>query len=66
MVLAFNDIQSDYYQVPLEDKEKIKVAEEKIRENLKNKNLETNQDNDRQLEPSEPKEINNEDNKRRK
>ena len=61
--LAFNDIQSDYYQVPLEDKEKIKVAEEKIRENLKNKNLETNQDNDRQLEPSEPKEINNEDNK---
>ena len=61
--LAFNDIQSDYYQVPLEDKEKIKVAEEKIRENLKNKNLETNQDNDRQIEPSEPKEINNEDNK---
>ena len=38
-------------------------AKEKIRENLKNKNLETNQDNDRQLEPSEPKEINNEDNK---
>ena len=37
--LAFNDIQSDYYQIPLEDKEKIKVAEEKIRENLKNKNL---------------------------
>ena len=26
--LAFNDIQSDYYQIPLEDKEKIKVAEE--------------------------------------
>ena len=37
--LAFNDIQSDYYQVPLEDKEKIKDAEEKIRENLKNKAL---------------------------
>ena len=35
--LAFNDIQSDYYQVPSEDKEKIKDAEEKIRENLKNK-----------------------------
>ena len=34
--LAFNDIQSDYYQVPSEDKEKIRVAEEKIRESLKN------------------------------
>ena len=61
--LAFNDIQSDYYQVPLEDKEKIKVAEEKIRENLKNKNLETNEDNGRQLESTELKEINNEINK---
>ena len=38
--LAFNDIQSDYYQVPSEDKEKIKDAEEKIREDLKNKALE--------------------------
>ena len=37
--LAFNDIQSDYYQIPSEDKEKIKSAEEKIRENLKNKTL---------------------------
>ena len=37
--LAFNDIQSDYYQIPLEDKEKIKNAEEKIRENLKNNAL---------------------------
>ena len=43
--LAFNDIQSDYYQIPLEDKEKIKEAEEKIRENLKNKNIETAQEN---------------------
>ncbi len=38
--LAFNDIQSDYYQIPSEDKEKIKDAEEKIRENLKNKGIE--------------------------
>ena len=38
--LAFNDIQSDYYQIPLEDKERIKDAEEKIRENLKNKTVE--------------------------
>ena len=43
--LAFNDIQSDYYQIPSEDKEKIKIAEEKIREDLKNKNLELSNDN---------------------
>ena len=40
--LAFNDIQSDYYQIPSEDKEKIKFAEEKIREDLKNKNISDN------------------------
>ena len=38
--LAFNDIQSDYYQIPSEDKEKLKNVEEKIREDLKNSNLE--------------------------
>ena len=38
--LAFNDIQSDYYQIPTGDKEKLKKTEEKIREDLKNKNLE--------------------------
>ena len=43
--LAFNDIQSDYYQLPSEDKEKIRIAEEKIREELKDKITETNQDN---------------------
>ena len=43
--LAFNDIQSDYYQIPSEDKEKIKQAEEKIRENLKNKNIEGSNEN---------------------
>ena len=42
--LAFNDIQSDYYQIPSEDKEKIKIAEEKIREDLKNKTIESLQD----------------------
>ena len=42
--LAFNDIQSDYYQIPSEDKEKIKIAEEKIREDLKNKALEISQE----------------------
>ena len=33
--LAFNDIQSDYFQIPSEDKENLKIAEEKIREDLK-------------------------------
>jgi len=37
--LAFNDIQSDYYQIPTEDKDKLQEAEEKIREDLKNNNL---------------------------
>ncbi len=36
--LAFNDIQSDYYQIPTEDKDELKKAEEKIREDLKEKN----------------------------
>ena len=43
--LAFNDIQSDYYQLPQEDKEKIRIAEEKIRENLKDQTTYINQDN---------------------
>ena len=43
--LAFNDIQSDYYQLPSEDIEKIREAEEKIREELKKKTIEVNQDN---------------------
>ena len=46
--LAFNDIQSDYYQLPFEDKEKIKIAEEKIREELKNKTLSETQENSSQ------------------
>jgi len=43
--LAFNDIQSDYYQLPSEDKEKIRLAEEEIREELKDKTIEPNQEN---------------------
>ena len=35
--LAFSDIQSDYYQIPTEDKEELQKAEEKIREDLKEK-----------------------------
>ena len=51
--LAFNDIQSDYYQLPSEDKDKIREAEEKIREELKEKNLEISQDNLLSENPSE-------------
>jgi ribonuclease E len=36
--LAFNDIQSDYYQIPTEDKDKLQEAEEKVREELKKSN----------------------------
>ena len=43
--LAFNDVQSDYYQIPSEDKEKIRIAEEKIREDLKDKATDVNQEN---------------------
>ena len=51
--LAFNDIQSDYYQIPSEDKEKIRIAEEKIRENFKDKaseiTTENSENNDTQV-----------------
>ena len=35
--LSFNDIQSDYYQIPQSDLEKIKQEEEKLREELSKK-----------------------------
>ena len=35
--LAFNDIQSDYYQIPFDDKEKLKKEEENLRLELKEK-----------------------------
>ena len=63
--LAFNDIQSDYYEIPTEDKEELKKAEEKIREDLKEKNeskdgdpiedteVNFNNDNNNELKPSD-------------
>ena len=56
--LAFNDIQSDYYQLPHEDKEKIKVVEEKIREDLKNQNIELSQENISQDNTQNSNEVN--------
>ena len=47
--LAFNDIQSDYYQIPTEDKDRLQEAEEKIREDLKNENVD-NLNNELKLE----------------
>ncbi len=60
--LAFNDIQSDYYQLPSEDKEKIRIAEEKIREDLKDKTIDTNQNNSQSENQSENKSEKTEDN----
>ena len=36
--LAFNDIQTDYYQIPHDDKDRLKKDEEKLRIELKEKN----------------------------
>ena len=52
--LAFNDIQSDYYQIPTEDKEVLKKAEEKIREDLK----EESQDTETKIKNTSEEEIN--------
>ena len=60
--LAFNDIQSDYYQIPSEDKEKLREAEEKIREQLKNKNDGETQENNQletNISQSESKKLEN-------
>ena len=43
--LSFNDIQSDYYQIPKSDLIKIKEEEEKIREELSRKNEEIENEN---------------------
>ncbi len=70
--LSFNDIQSDYYQLPQSDLEKIKEEEEKVREelskeseNTENQILEGNEDvklNDpvEKLEDENKEKINNE------
>ena len=65
--LAFNDIQSDYYQIPYEDKERIKDVEEKIREDLKKSDVNTSDDNSQGLNEikvvtEEQEEIKNDEN----
>jgi len=50
--LAFNDIQSDYYQIPHDDKERLKKEEERLRLELKEKSKKT-EDVEKPLEESE-------------
>jgi len=60
--LSFNDIQSDYYQIPKADLEKIKEQEEKAREEL-SKEVEAKEDENiakGKLEIDDPIEIENE------
>jgi ribonuclease E len=57
--LSFNDIQSDYYQIPQSDLIKIKEEEEREREELlkKSEREEQNDINDGNLEGNDPVEI---------
>ena len=62
--LAFNDIQSDYYQIPHDDKDKLKKDEENLRLQLKEKSKnveddEKNQEQDKTSETSPNQEENN-------
>ncbi len=54
--LSFNDIQSDYYQLPQSDLEKIKLEEEKEREELQKKSeeLEEKNINEGNLDANDP------------
>ena len=55
--LSFNDIQSDYYQIPQNDLEKIKKEEEKAREEL----LKESEKSEQNIIDSGEQEINNQD-----
>ena len=55
--LAFNDIQSDYYQIPHDDKDKLKKEEENLRLQLKEKN--TNVEENEKVDDQIKENINN-------
>ena len=63
--LSFNDIQSDYYQIPKSDLELIKLEEERAREELSKKVVEKENENiaEGNLELDDPIEIKNHDEK---
>ena len=54
--LSFNDIQSDYYQIPQSDLQKIKIEEERVREELSKKVEAIDNENlaDGKLEANDP------------
>ena len=58
--LSFNDIQSDYYQIPQSDLEKIKEEEEKVREELQKESEQQEEKNlnEGNLEADDPVEKN--------
>ena len=56
--LAFNDIQSDYYQIPHDDKDKLKKEEENLRLQLKEKSK--NVEEDQKITNNNTLEINQE------
>ena len=56
--LAFNDIQSDYYQIPHDDKDKLKKEEEKLRVELKEKGNNTEESED-EIKNDQNKNTNN-------
>ena len=60
--LAFNDIQSDYYQIPYEDKDKLKKEEENLRLELKekSKSVEDNEKNVDEISEATPSNNKNE------
>ena len=57
--LAFNDIQSDYYQIPHDDKDKLKQEEKNLRLELKEK---SNNIEEVEKNSGEKLELNNENN----
>ena len=61
--LSFNDIQSDYYQIPRSDLEIIKLEEEKAREELSKKVEEKEEESiaEGNLELDDPIEVKNQD-----
>tara|TARA_Y100000992_G_scaffold267486_1_gene206072 strand:- start:23 stop:1780 length:1758 start_codon:yes stop_codon:yes gene_type:complete len=70
--LSFNDIQSDYYQLPNSDLEKIKAEEEKVRQELQkegeiNEEKIINQEGDEKtIDPVEKPSLESEENKNKK
>ena len=57
--LAFNDIQSDYYQIPHDDKEKLKKDEENLRIELKEEGKKVEEDNKENEELTNPENSQN-------